>query len=176
MAHHGTSETIPQAAVRPFWLRGPIQVFSVGSLLAIIVFGWGYSRTGSAALVVPFLNGERLFVEPLVIDLGARSAGEIHELSIDVLNTSIGEISIVGAQKECGCLVVDEFPLTIGAGQRRGLLLKVALPTEQDDFEQRVKFFTDHANRSQFLVVVKARIQLSTAKQQQAVKRKPPHA
>lgn len=130
------------------------QALIVSFLLLSSVLGWAYLRTGSAALIPRFLNGEQLLVDPMIISLGAQEKGATAECSLRVVNATRGEVTLVGAQRSCACITVDQFPLSIPPGRSRELQLVLHVGVHSGQFEESVKFFTDYAGLQAFAVRV----------------------
>jgi hypothetical protein len=130
------------------------RVLTLACALLGSVCGWAYLHSGSGNLVLPYLEGERLLVEPTAVMLGNQKANEVVESTIKIVNATNRDVSILGAQRSCGCIAVDEFPCTIASGQSRRLRIKLHVDTHPGDFEQSVKFFTDYADVPMFVVTL----------------------
>jgi hypothetical protein len=107
------------------------------------------------ALVGPYLAGQRLLFEPTHVVLGPIPKGtQVIEREIRVVNTASTDLRLLGSQKSCGCIALDEFPITIPAGKEQKLRLKIGMPREPVSFEHSIKFFSDDKAMSVVVVTI----------------------
>lgn len=69
-----------------------------------------------------------------------------------VINTGSNAIRLLGAQRSCGCIALDEFPIAVPAGEEKHLRLKIGMPREPVSFEHSIKFFSDEPGYSSIVV------------------------
>jgi hypothetical protein len=131
-----------------------LEVAAIGLLLLGAVVGYARVRTGSIALVWPYLRGERLLFEPARLALGEVPRGEIVEREVRVVNLSSGELRLLGSQKTCGCIALDDFPIKIAPGEERRLRLKIGVPREAGRLEHYVRVFSDDKRCSSIVIKV----------------------
>jgi len=147
----------PMARPDRIWFkttRVTFQVLAIAIATLSLIIGWGYFQTGSATLVLPYLDGERLLVEPSTLSMAEQKAGGIVEGKFRVVNSTRGDVTLLGAEKSCTCITLDEFPLTIPRGKARELMIKVHLGTRPGEYEQSIKFFTDYRDLGVFNVKI----------------------
>lgn len=130
------------------------QVTVLVLLIVAGVFGYGRWRTGSFELVWPWLMGQQMVFTPILLDLGTISANQILEKEIKVTNVSAIPLSLLGSQKSCGCIALDEFPIEIPAMSGRSLLLKITTGTKTGKFTHTIKFFLEGQSYSFIVVTV----------------------
>jgi hypothetical protein len=150
-----SGEVIPAREIRSSsWRSFILQVSGIALLLTCILVGHALWRTGSMALVWPYLAGQRLLFEPTQVMLGAIPKGtQVMEREIRVVNTASTDLRLLGSQKSCGCIALDDFPITIPTGRERTLRLKIGMPRAPVSFEHSIKFFSD--DKAMSAVVIK---------------------
>jgi hypothetical protein len=84
--------------------------------------------------------------------VGSISCGSAFEAELRFRNFGSKPITILGAQKSCGCIELGEFPLSIPAGSTRSVVVKLQAPTKSTEFEQSVTFFSDERSVAQHVV------------------------
>jgi hypothetical protein len=137
-------------------LRFTATILALSILVFCSIIGWAYSRTGSARLIPRFLNGERLIVDPRNITLGDVRQGTTAQCSIHVVNATGAEMKLLGAQRTCACITVNDFPLSIPPSSDRELPLTLNVGERSGELDESVKFFTDYAGLQTFEVNVHA--------------------
>ena len=135
------------------------QVAVIALLMLVVLFGYGRWRTGSLELVWPWLMGQQLLFSRTHIDIGKVSANQMIEKQIRVVNVSSAPISLLGSQKSCRCLELDDFPLQIEPGTSRVLHIKIAIGMKTGNFAHSLKFFSDEKGYSYVIVPVTGSIQ-----------------
>ena len=130
-----------------------VSLLSVTFVILTVV--WVAARVGSFHLVGPYLAGERLLVDTVVLDLSDQKVDSYVERSIEVRNLSERDIKLLGAACSCSCVSLETFPITVASGSVRSVTLKAHI-WQPGEFEQRVKFYTDYPDRREFLVTVRA--------------------
>lgn|GEM_PF-4391002 len=118
----------------------------------VLIGLWAYFQSGSAASILPYLGGQRIFVRPLEVAFGRKAPGEFFKVSTTLSNRSTRALKILGSQRECGCVSTEVFPLVVKPGADHRLSVSVALPPKEGPFLQRVTYFTDHSEKSRFEV------------------------
>lgn len=137
-------------------LRGAAAVCQLLGLAAVLlgcVGLWAYLQTGRVAAILPYLGGQRIFIDPLEVSFGRQPPGALLDLGVTLSNRSGQPVRALGSQVECTCMATDDFPLSVEAGQDRRLTLKLRLPKQEGPFEKHVTYFVDQSG-SQFLVHV----------------------
>ncbi len=135
-------------------LRFVIQVAAIALLLGAVVVGVTRWRTGSMGRVWPYLAGQRLLIEPTHMDLGDVEKASVHERELRVLNLGSKPLKLLGAQRSCGCISLDEFPIVVPACEEIHLPLKIGMPGKPMPFEHSVKFFSDESGGSSVVVTI----------------------
>jgi hypothetical protein len=134
------------------------RVLALALIFLGIVFGWAYLQTRSAALVIPLLSGERLLVEPTAISLGQQKPRAVSERNVRIVNLTSDKVTVLGAERSCGCITMDDFPLLIPAGESREVHLKIHINRDSGEYDESVKFFTDYSEMRAFEVTVRAAV------------------
>lgn len=147
----GNQRLLPRVALA-------MQVVVIALVILSVLFGYGRWRTGSFDLVWPWLKGQQMVFTPIQLDVGRVSANQVLEKEIKVTNVSANPLSLLGSQKSCGCLTLDEFPIEIPAMTSHSLLLKITIGTKSGKFAYTIKFFLDGQAYSFNVVTVKGSV------------------
>jgi len=127
-------------------------------LIVTAVVGYARWRTESAELVLPWLQGQWLLFAETRIELGNVEKKETIERQIRVANLSAQPLTLLGSQKSCGCISMDEFPIEIQAGEDYPLQLKIGTSDKSGPFEHAIKFFMDESGHSAVTVTVTGKV------------------
>jgi len=90
------------------------------------------------------------------LELGEQPAASVIGRSVNVLNLTGTNVTLLGAQTACSCVTLDKLPLVIPSGKTAQLNFEVGLPKEIGPFEQRVKYHMDRGHPSHFSVLITA--------------------
>lgn len=113
-------------------------------LFPLVLVAFARWRTGSFAMVPPYLAGQRLIFETTQHDVGVVKLGtESVDICISILNSGSKDLQLLGAHRSCGCISLDEFPLVIPANSVKNLKVSIGLPTAERSFSLFIKFFSD---------------------------------
>lgn len=113
-------------------------------LPAMLPFAYATWQTGSPSRAIPYLTGQRLMFDVSKIDLGTIDLGtEKVIVPVHVQNTADKEMRLLGAYLSCGCMSLEDLPLTIPARSNRRIEITLRLPDAETEFTQSVKFFSD---------------------------------
>ena len=146
-------EVAPNAR-RSSRVSSAVQVVMITIFMLAIFFSYGWWRTGALASIWPWLIGQQLLFTPTQIELGNVSPNQVIEKQIRVINVSSKALSIVGSQKSCGCIGLDEFPIELAPGERHLLAIKIASGTKTGRFSHSIKFFCNGEHWSTVSVAV----------------------
>ena len=136
-----------------------VQVSAMALLAFSAIWGYAYWKTKSLELVVLWLNGERLLIEPTTIDLGSVPANQIIDKQIRVINLSSQDMTLFGSHESCSCLSLDEFPITLEPGTERQLSIRMSTAKDLGLFDHSVTFFTNDPKRSSTMVSISGTVQ-----------------
>lgn len=141
------------------WRSFILQVSGLVLFFAGLLLGHAFWRTGSLALVWPYLAGQRLFFEPTDISLGAlpRETQAVQR-ELRVINTGSKPLRVLGAQRSCACVALDEFPIAVPAGDEVHLRLQIGMPGKPMPFEHYLKFFSDESGCSAVVVTIRGSV------------------
>ncbi len=131
-----------------------VQVTAITVVLASCLIGHAWWRTGSLRLVWPYMAGQRLLIEPTVVDLGNVPKGSVVQRELRVLNLGSEPLEMLGSQKSCGCISLDEFPIVIPARGDCTLKLKTGISNKPGPFGHTIKFFSDAPGHGSVVVSV----------------------
>lgn len=134
--------------------RGVAETAGWSLLFAALIVAWARWQTGAFSLVWPYLQGERLLFDPPHVVIDDAPAGAIVERTVRVLNRSSSDVKLLGSQPSCGCITLDEFPMTVEAGRVHLLHLKIGVPSEGGRFEHTVKLFSNRKGYEERVLVV----------------------
>lgn len=123
------------------------------SLALVFMAVGGFPRSLSAREAV-------IRVEPPIRSFGEASVGSTPILRFVLDNLTGREVRILGSNAMCyqaACLEPLGLPMTVSAGERRELEIKV-LCTNPGDFSKRIVLFTDDGSRPEIGLSVEGRV------------------
>ena len=112
-------------------------------LLAAIAAGWFIHQAGSVQAALAELRGDVLRVEPTLADLGTHPAKSSQQVKITLHNRSGQPIRIVGGTTDCSCVATVDLPVTIPAGERVEITLKVRFGGQPGRFQRGYWLWTN---------------------------------
>lgn len=107
---------------------------------------------GSVAGALSLLRGERISIQPLVVDTGRGSPGTLRESRFRLFNHTDEPVHVIGCKSDCSCIVSSDLPLTIPPHETESLTVKVRLPAVAGIFRREGTFLTN-ASAVRFTVV-----------------------
>jgi hypothetical protein len=113
----------------------------IASVLALVVVGV-YTQYGSITVALADSRGDPLAIVGQELDLGTRDPGEVAEQSIIIVNLTNQPIQIAMAESRCRCATFPELPVTIPAGERFAMPVKVRVSEEAGSFRRAARFRT----------------------------------
>ena len=124
---------------------------ALGVLACLGVFaGIGTIAFGSPAAALAYLRGDRLTVEPSLIDVGDGFVGEQKRVVVQVRNWTDKAIRIVGGTSDCSCVVTKDLPVSIAPGEQGPLTVAMQLKGPPGQFTRWAILFTDDERFSTF--------------------------
>ena len=120
-----------------------IQIALITLLIGCTFFGIGWWRSGGMSTSLAYLQGERLIFQPANIIIENAKSGETVERTVVVKNLSNKTITLLGSQKSCGCITLNQFPIEIKPHGKFELKLKIGIPKKAEPIDNFVKIFTD---------------------------------
>lgn len=163
MAQHSGSAacSADQPALKPA-LRDPppwhyLRAFAAILAVAAAIFGIlalvGYWRFGSLTIAREYLRGERFIVEPRLVRLGEGQPGERWVVVTHIANFTDAPVRLFGSSNECGCMVAEQLPLTIAAGEQVEYRIVIAfLSKPGSDFKHTLVTYTDGKGMPELLI------------------------
>lgn len=124
-------------------------------LLGLAVFAYG--RTGSAALVLPYLQGQRLLIATSATAKTVEPKQGLR-MQVTAINLTRSTVTVFGAERSCTCLVLDLLPRSVAPGESIELGVSVIAPEKTGAFEEHVKLFTDCPEKPVFAVTLSAMV------------------
>lgn len=134
-----------------------IQSAGIGALFVGIVVGWAYWQAGSAAFILPYLHGERFVIRPTQFVFDDVKPGSTVKAALHIANLSGSEVRLIGAEKSCSCLTLEDLPIRVASGQQRDLTVEYAIgPGARGEGQQSVTFYTDSSDAPTITVRLRA--------------------
>jgi hypothetical protein len=107
-----------------------------------VLAGAAAYQFGSFDAALAHFRGNRVTVTPALVDLGAGAAGDTREATVMVTNFTDGPVRVIGGTSDCSCVVTEDLPLTIPAGETRSLLVRVRLTGQPGIFTRTANLLT----------------------------------
>jgi uncharacterized protein DUF1573/methylamine utilization protein MauE len=108
-----------------------------------ILAGIGTLTFGSPAAALAHLRGERISIDPSLVDVGDGTLGDQKEIVINVLNWSKNPIRIVGGTSDCSCVATRDLPLSIDAGATSPVRVYLTMKGNPGQFTRLVRLFVE---------------------------------
>jgi hypothetical protein len=116
----------------------------------LVVAGVASYRFGSVTAALARLRGDAVVVVPTSLDAGEGALGEVRTVLVRLVNLTDHPIPITGSWPSCGCILLDEPPFTLPAGESRKLRVMVLFSpfrSERDSFARRVALYTNQSKQ-----------------------------
>jgi hypothetical protein len=113
--------TIRTALIPAAWAVGGMVLIS-GLVLGIASFCFG-----SLPAALAYLRGERIWVEPRLLDVGEGVAGDVRKVPIELTNWTNRRIRLIGGTADCSCTLLEDLPVTIPPNETRSVAVSVRL-------------------------------------------------
>ena len=131
----------------------------IGCAIAALTIGVLAYRLGSVSLALAYMNGQNFAVQPTLIDFGECEGGACREARITVTSLCGRPIRIVGWENTCGCITTERFPIEVGPGASRELLLRLSLPPdENEEYLRTVILYIDDGYCRPLVTRLRARV------------------
>lgn len=104
--------------------------------LAVLIFG-----SPDAALAR--LRGERISIQPRLVDIGSGQPGQTVEAKIEVVNRLDRSMLIEGGTSDCSCLAIQDLPLTLAPGEAHHVSVRIRLPDTPGYLNRKAYLWTD---------------------------------
>lgn len=105
--------------------------------------GWSWIYFGSIPRALAYASGDRLLADAKTKSFGTAESGVDQTVSFRLTNMSNHPITLIGAKTTCGCLVIEELPLTITPGRDHSFKVLVLTNLKSGDFVQLIDLYTD---------------------------------
>lgn len=106
-------------------------------LWSVALYGFG-----SAPEALAYLRGERVSVQPRLVNMGEGQPGELRQVAVEVANWTDKPIRVIGASRDCSCSV-DGLPVSIPPKQKRPISLKLRLSGQPGIFTRSATLLLD---------------------------------
>jgi Protein of unknown function (DUF1573) len=94
-----------------------IRVLALAMLGLSLFSGWARNHFGSVSAALTYASGAVLFVEKPIADLGAVPFNEPVMAEFTIRNISSREVTIAGADADCGCFGLLDLPRTLAPSE-----------------------------------------------------------
>jgi len=132
-----------------------LRIAAGGACLLFCGFVVAAVTLGSADRVVPYLQGRRLLVEPLVLSINEDDDEKI--IPATLTNIGTREITIISANSSCSCLTVEQMPLSIPSGESTTLHVKYRKSALSAKGQLTLTLVTDHPDQPLVPLVLERR-------------------
>ena len=86
-------------------IRAVLLVAAVAASLLTALAGLAWWRFGSVAVGLAYLRGERLVIEPRVVELGEGRPDERRDVVIRIINLTDRPVRLLGSSATCQCIL-----------------------------------------------------------------------
>lgn len=148
-----TALLVGRPDLKPLWanLRSSLArlIISGGCGLAGIVvicgllLGLASASFGSVAAAVAYFRGERVSVQPRLVEVGEGVPGEQRTVTVELANWTDKPVRLIGGTTGCSCTVLNDLPLTIPAKEVGAVSVRISLSGKPGVFTRKVAFLVD---------------------------------
>jgi hypothetical protein len=117
-------------------LGGYAVLLGVLALVSVVHFG-------SMDAAIAALRGERLSLDPAMVDMGQGVPGEERDASVELTNRTDKPIRLIGGTADCSCTVLGDLPVTIPSGESRSITVTMRLPKSAGIFNRKAHLKID---------------------------------
>jgi hypothetical protein len=120
-------------------------LYAIGSLVAVssVLFGLAHIGFGSLPAAIAHFRGERVSVQPRLVDVAEGEQGETRTATVDVTNWTENAIRLFGGTSDCSCTVLGDLPLTIPPKETRTVHVDISLSGKPGIFTRKAAFLVD---------------------------------
>jgi hypothetical protein len=149
-----------QMPVKRDWarLKSLVIAASIASACMIMSIAWAWTTCGSIERAVDYyLRGRTLILDSHEKSFGTTAPGARSKVSFRLTNWDSEPIRILGCQSSCTCLIRDDLPFAIPAGETRDFSVAVtvpegAVPLGLIRLHYEMTLFTNIPNQSRILL------------------------
>jgi hypothetical protein len=121
---------------------------NIGLVLVLIAFCGGTAGLaavsfGSVDATLARLRGERISVQPRLVDMGGGQPGQTLQAAVEIVNRTDQPVTITGGTSDCSCVTTNELPITIAPGESRQVAVDVRLPANPGFFNRKAYLWTN---------------------------------
>jgi hypothetical protein len=120
--------------------------------LSIVHLGFGSTAAAKAAL-----RGDKVFLEPPVIDFGTVPGGIAAEQQFVIHNSGPDAIRVIGGTSNCACTLIPDLPATVSPGESRQLRVRMNVPASSGAFQTNAVLWTDSPTNETIPVLLRGR-------------------
>lgn len=138
-------------------LRG---VGLVGFMLALGAgtIGLTWMIFGSADAALAWLRGERVSIQPRMVDVGEGRPGQTMEAVVQVVNRTNQPVRLLGGNSDCSCVATRDLPVTLAPGETRQISIQIHLPEQTGFFKRKAFLWTDCEQARRLLIGLTGKI------------------
>jgi hypothetical protein len=125
---------------------------------------------GSTDAALARLRGERVSIQPRLVDVGEGQAGQTLETVVEVVNRMDHPLTILGGSSDCSCVTTKDLPVRLAPGEARQVSVQVRLPGSSGFFNRKAYFWTDCGGTHQIVFGLTGRINSAAETSASAVK------
>ena len=118
-------------------------IFGGTLVLAGALMGAAHLAFGSMPAAIAFFRGERVSVEPAILDLGSAEPGESREVPLTITNWTEKPIRVFGGTANCSCTVLGDLPVNIPPRESRSITVRATLKGSPGVFTREGRFLID---------------------------------
>jgi hypothetical protein len=117
----------------------------VAGILVIsgLLVGLAAANFGSVRAAVAHFRGDRVAVQPAMIDVGKGESGESREVDVEVSNWTDSPVRLIGGTADCSCTVLNDLPVTIPAKETRPVKVRLRMSGTPGRFTRSAGFLVD---------------------------------
>lgn len=102
-----------------------------------------YASFGSLPAGLAYFRGERVAIQPRLVEVGAAQTGDTRTVELELSNWTDHPVRLIGGSADCSCSVLEDLPLTIPAGDSASVSLRINFSGRPGNFTRQAYFVVD---------------------------------
>ena len=131
-----------------------MQVVICSNIGFALVAAWWLWQFGSVSAGLARLRGDRLLLDAYSKSFGTIEAGQLGTVEFNLMNTSSGQVTVLGARSSCTCAAADDLPTVVPPRGRQSIRIHVRRDRLPGRVLEKVSLFTDEPSQPELVIRV----------------------
>ncbi len=119
--------------------------WTTGSVIlsGAVIIGLAHLGFGSVRGAIAYYRGDRLSVEPRLVDMGEVPGGQKRTVTVTLTNWTEESIHVFGGSADCSCTVLGDLPVLIPPHESRSVTVELQVKLKPGIFTRKAAFVLD---------------------------------